>query len=103
MSFDYAAAEAQISANVTDLGDTWQIGSGLAFAGVFASTPRPDGLGGTAFDLEITVNRAQLGSTLPGEGVTVTNTRTGEAFRLDDHRRGDTAAQIVLVVAAALR
>lgn len=103
MSFDHAAAEAQISANVTELGDSWQIGSGVPFAGVIASTPRADGLGGTAFDLEITVNRALLGSTLPAEGVTVTNTRTGEAFRLSDHRRGDTAAQIVLVVTAALR
>jgi hypothetical protein len=101
MPFDHAAAEAQISANIEEIGDAWQIGA-LGFSGPMATKERPDGMGGIAFDLELTVNRSRLGTTLPAEGATVTNTRAGATYRLIDHRPGDTAAQIILVITSAL-
>lgn len=104
MPFDHAAATAQIAANIAEIGEGWAV-DGLAdpVAGIYEEVERPDGFGGIAYDLRVTVVRASLGATLPAENATVTRALTGEAYRLAGYRAGRTAGTIVLVLSAALR
>ena len=102
MSFDHADAAAQIALGIAYIGEKWAIGALTGISGVFDRKERPDPLGGTAFDLEITFVRADLGETLPAEGSLVTNTRTAEAYRIVGFRAG-APGTIGAVVTSALR
>lgn len=100
--FDHAAAAAQIALGIAYIGDRWTLGALTGIAGVFERKERPDGLGGTAFDLEITFVRETLGTALPAEGTLLANSRTGELYRLVGFRAGPPGT-IVAVVTSALR
>lgn len=102
MSFDHADAAAQIASGIAYIGERWAIGALTGIAGVFDRKERPDPLGGIAFDLEITFVRTDLSTALPRQGSTVTNTRTGEKYRLEGFRAGPPGT-IVAVVTAAVR
>lgn len=102
MSFDHADAAAQIALGIAYIGEKWALGALTGLSGVFERKERPDPLGGTAFDLEITFVRETLGEALPAEGTAVTNTRTGAAYRLAGYRDGPPGT-IVAVVTSALR
>jgi hypothetical protein len=100
--FDHAAAAAQIALGIAYIGEQWALGALTGISGVFERKERPDGLGGTAFDLEISFVRSTLGEILPPEGTAVTNSRTGESYRLVTFRAGSPGT-IVAVVTSALR
>lgn len=100
--FDHADAAEQIAYGIAYSGEKWSLGSLAGISGVFERKERPDGLGGTAFDLEITIVRSTLGSVLPPENTIVTNTRTAESYRLAGYRAGPPGT-IIAVVTAALK
>ena len=100
--FDHSDAAAQIALGIAYIGETWTVGALTGLRGVFERKERPDPLGGTAFDLEISFVRSALGETLPPEGTLVTNSRTSEPYRLVGFRAGPPGT-IVAVVTSALR
>lgn len=103
MPFDHASAAAQIAANVAEIGESWRIGAiADPVPGLMAQKERADPLGGSAYDLELSITRSLLPATLPGEGTAVANVRTDEQYRLECYRPG-ALGQILLVVTAALR
>lgn len=97
MSFDHADAAAQIALGIAYIGEKWAIGALTGLSGVFERKERPDPLGGTAFDLEISFVRSALGETLPAANTAVTNTRTGATYRLLGYRSGPPGTIVAVV------